>query len=76
MPFAASPPREERLTLSQLASYDDVLTDVLVDRVRGHSGLGYLASTLLKQTMWLIVLRSIFGLPFERIDRSTSLREA
>jgi len=25
--------RKERLTLSQLASYDDVLTDVLIDHV-------------------------------------------
>jgi len=75
MPFAASPSREERLTLSQLASYDDVLTDALIDCVRGHSGLGH-QSMLLKQTTWLIVLRSIFGLLFERIDRSTSLREA
>lgn len=33
MPSTASPSREERLTLSQLASYDDVLTDALIDRV-------------------------------------------
>lgn len=29
-----SPARRERLTLSKLASYDDVATDALVDRVR------------------------------------------
>ncbi len=29
-----APPKKERLTLSQLASYDDILTDALVDHVR------------------------------------------
>lgn len=27
-------PKKERLTLTQLASYDDILTDALVDHVR------------------------------------------
>ncbi|KAL8760900.1 MAG: hypothetical protein Q9184_002931 [Pyrenodesmia sp. 2 TL-2023] len=30
---ATAPPKKERLTLSQLASYDDILTDALVDHV-------------------------------------------
>jgi histone-lysine N-methyltransferase SUV420H len=29
--------RRDRLTLAKLASYDDVATDALVDRVRGPS---------------------------------------
>lgn len=28
-----TPPKRERLTLSQLASYDDIITDALVDHV-------------------------------------------
>lgn len=33
---ATAPPKKERLTLSQLASYDDILTDALVDHVRAR----------------------------------------
>ena len=33
MSFKDAMARKERLTLSQLASYDDILTDVLVDHV-------------------------------------------
>ena len=29
-----TPPKKERLTLTQLAGYDDILTDALVDHVR------------------------------------------
>ena len=29
-----APAKKERLTLSQLAKYDDILTDTLVDHVR------------------------------------------
>ncbi|KAI9853009.1 MAG: Histone-lysine N-methyltransferase set9 [Thelocarpon superellum] len=33
MPAHTQPPRKEPLTLAQLASYDDIITDALVDRV-------------------------------------------
>lgn len=33
MPSATSSPQKERLTLAQLTSYDDILTDALVDHV-------------------------------------------
>lgn len=32
-----TPPKKERLTLTQLAGYDDILTDALVDHVRLYS---------------------------------------
>ncbi|KAI9864076.1 MAG: Histone-lysine N-methyltransferase set9 [Trichoglossum hirsutum] len=35
MPPKGTPAQRERLTLAQLASYDDVITDALVDHVRG-----------------------------------------
>jgi histone-lysine N-methyltransferase SUV420H len=38
MPSQASPPKKQRLTLTQLASYDDILTDALVDHVSPLSG--------------------------------------
>lgn len=31
-----TPPKKDRLTLTQLAGYDDILTDALVDHVRLH----------------------------------------
>jgi hypothetical protein len=33
----SQPPAKQRLTLAQLAAYDDILTDALVDHVRGLS---------------------------------------
>jgi [histone H4]-N-methyl-L-lysine20 N-methyltransferase len=33
MPSNTSSPQKERLTLAQLTSYDDILTDALVDHV-------------------------------------------
>ena len=34
--FKNESPQKHRLSLAQLASYDDVLTDALVDQVRGQ----------------------------------------
>ena len=51
------PSKKERLTLSQLASYDDILTDALVDHVCERTlGFGY------REVPELTPLRFISGL--------------
>lgn len=55
-PFKEAIAKKERLTLTQLASYDDILTDTLVDHVRiDHSRSDY--HSLLRvcyHDLWLI----------------------
>jgi len=38
-PAADSTPKKDRLTLTQLAAYDDILTDALVDHVFARCAL-------------------------------------
>ena len=60
-------PKKERLTVTQLAGYDDILTDALVDHVRESlpfvSGLGCVSTNDL--------LRCTSGLRYGRIDQNT-----
>ena len=42
-----TPPKKERLTLTQLAGYDDILTDALVDHVRPNSLPSHIHSLVL-----------------------------
>ena len=61
-----TPPKKERLTLTQLAGYDDILTDALVDHVchdRYAPRHVYLYANK--------PLRCISGPPYERIGRNT-----
>jgi hypothetical protein len=37
MPSQSTSPKKQRLTLAQLAAYDDILTDALVDHVSHYS---------------------------------------
>ena len=63
--------KKERLTLSQLARYDDILTDALVDHVR------FFKFACCKHRILLTLgYRFISGLPFVKIDQNiTSLVE-
>ena len=63
-----TPPKRERLTVTQLAGYDDILTDALVDHVR----MLLLSSTLhgFKQPSANGPHRCTSGLQYGRTDRS------
>ena len=50
-----TPPKKDRLTLTQLAGYDDILTDALVDHVRLH-----LSTRSYKVTPMLITCLGVF----------------
>jgi hypothetical protein len=43
-------PKKERLTLAQLMSYDDILTDALVDHVNSRPVLGLKSNDLIRST--------------------------
>jgi hypothetical protein len=74
--MAPSPPvdRREKLTLAQLASYDDILTDALVDRVRFPSILSHCCEE--KTNSDVEILRHISGPKFGRIGLNIAQREA
>lgn len=58
--------RKDRLTLTQLAGYDDILTDALVDHV--------CVQTSPRNLLLIRSDRSTSGQPFAKIDPSTTLR--
>jgi hypothetical protein len=73
--MAPSPPadRREKLTLTQLASYDDILTDALVDRVRFPSMFSNCCEE--NPNFDLEILRLTSGPKFGRIGLNISRRE-
>ena len=70
MPFKDATVRKERLTLTQLACYDDILTDVLVDHVSNNINLPSLLTDLL--SLLTKVLTCVLGLLLDHYPKEQS----
>lgn len=66
-PAASLKKAKERLTLEDLSSYDDILTDALVDHVR----LSLFFLSLSRYAYTNVALRSTTGLLYQRIEAGT-----